>query len=106
MATLHIRPDIREQHSSLFGAKTANGRTLVVEDLIADMTLAIGAELRQLLTARHLFQAEVARGAARYDFLPGTEKVSDADGNTATAARSAVACWTGSSGRAPPTRGA
>ena len=35
MATLHIRPDIRERYASLFGARNANGRTLVVEDLIA-----------------------------------------------------------------------
>ena len=35
MATLHIRPDIHERYASLFGARNANGRTLVVEDLIA-----------------------------------------------------------------------
>lgn len=44
MATLQIRPDIRDQHSSLFGAKSVNGRTLVVEDVIADMTRAVSAE--------------------------------------------------------------
>lgn len=86
MATLQIRPDIREQHSSLFGAKPVNGRTLVVEDLIADMTVAISAELQQLLAARSLFQEDVARSAARYDFLPGTGDVTDADGHRATAA--------------------
>jgi malate synthase len=86
VATLQIRPDIRDQYSSLFGARSVNGRTLVVEDLVADMTVAISAELQQLLAARYLFQEEVARGAARYDFLPGTEAVSDADGNRFTAA--------------------
>ena len=86
MATLYIRPDIRERYPSLFGAKTANGRTLVVEDLIADMTVEVGAELPRLLADRHRFQEEVACGAARYDFLPGTEEVTDADGNRATAA--------------------
>ena len=85
MATLQIRPDIREQHAPLFGAKAVNGRTLVVEEVIADMTLAISAELCQLLAARYFFQQEVARGAARYDFLPGTADVADADGNRATA---------------------
>ena len=84
--TLRIRQDIRDQHASLFGSHTANGRTLVVEDLIADMTAAISAELPQLLAARHRFQAKVARGDARYDFLPGTDEVSDADGNTTSAA--------------------
>ena len=86
MATLQIRPDIREHYASLFGAKTANGRTLVVEDHIADMTAAISAELQQLLAARHRFQEEVARGVARYDFPPGTADLSDADGNRSTAA--------------------
>ncbi len=42
---LRIREDIRDQYASLFGAKTVNGRTLVVEDLIAEMTAAVGAEL-------------------------------------------------------------
>ena len=84
--TLQIRQDIRDQHASLFGAKTVNGRTLVVEDLIAEMTAAIRAELPQLLAARHLFQKKVARGDARYDFLPGTDEITDADGHRATAA--------------------
>ena len=84
--TLEIRQDIRDQYASLFGAKTANGRTLVVEDLIVDMTGAIGAELPQLMAARHRFQEKVARGEARYDFLPGTEAITDADGHRTTAA--------------------
>ena len=84
--TLRIRQDIRDQYASLFGSHQANGRTLVVEDLIVDMTAAISAELPPLLAARHRFQAKVARGDARYDFLPGTDEVSDADGNTTTAA--------------------
>ena len=83
--TLHIREDIRDQYASLFGSKTANGRTLVVEDLIAEMTAAVSAELPQLLAARHRFQELVARGDARYDFLPGTEEIADADGHRTTA---------------------
>ena len=86
LVTLHIRQDIRDQYASLFGAKTVNGRTLVVEDLIVEMTGAISAELPQLLAAWHLFQEKVARGDARYDFLPGTEEITDADGHRATAA--------------------
>lgn len=82
--TLRIRQDIRDQYASLFGSHQANGRTLVVEDLIADMTTAISAELPQLLAARHRFQEKVARGEARYGFLPGTDEIADADGNTTT----------------------
>ena len=83
---LRIREDIRDQYASLFGAKTANGRTLVVEDVIADLTAATSAELPQLLAARHRFQDKVARGEARYDFLPGTDEIADADGHRTTAA--------------------
>ena len=84
--TLRIRQDIRDQHASLFGAKTVNGRTVVVEDLIAEMTVAISAELPPLLAAWHLFQEKVARGEARYGFLPGTEEITDADGHRTTVA--------------------
>ena len=83
---LRIREDIRDQYASLFGAKTANGRTLVVEDVIADLTVATSAELPQLLAARHRFQDKVARGEARYDFLPGTDEIADADGHRTTTA--------------------
>ena len=82
---LRIREDICDQYASLFGAKTANGRTLVVEDVIADLTAATRAELPQLLAARHRFQDRVARGEARYDFLPGTDEIADADGHRTTA---------------------
>ena len=84
MATLQIRPDIRDQYQSLFGAKTLNGRTLVVEDLIAQLTREIRDELPTLLAERHAFQKKVERREARYGFMrPGTE-VADPDGNTTT----------------------
>ena len=83
---LRIREDIRDQYASLFGAKTVNGRTLVVEEVIADLTAATSAELPRLLAARHRFQDKVARGEARYDFLPGTDDIADADGHRTTAA--------------------
>jgi len=86
VSTLQIRPDIREQHASLFGAKTVNGRTVVVEDLIADMTRAVRAELPPLLAERLAFQDQVGRKRARYGFLPPGEQVSDADGHTTTVA--------------------
>ena len=83
---LRIRQDIRDHYASLFGAKAVNGRSLIVEDVIAELTTAVSAELPQLLAARHLFQEKVARGDARYDFLPGTDEIADADGHRATAA--------------------
>jgi malate synthase len=68
----------------LFGAKPVNGGTLVVEDVIERLVLAIGPELQELLAARYAFQETVARSGARYDFLPPGEKISDADGHSAT----------------------
>ena len=70
MAALQIRPDIQTTYSSLFGAKSVNGRTLVVEDVIEQLTGAIAGELQELLAARYTFQEQVARSGARYDFLP------------------------------------
>ena len=84
MATLQIRPDIRDQYQSLFGAKTLNGRTLVVEDLITQLTREISEELPKLLAERHAFQKKVERREAQYGFMrPGTE-VADPDGNKTT----------------------
>ena len=84
MAALQIRPDIQQQYASLFGAKSVNGRTLVVEEVIEQLANAVGGELQALLAARYVLQEQVARSGARYDFLPPAEKVSDADGDTAT----------------------
>jgi len=84
LGTLQIRPDIHQQYASLFGAKSVNGRTLVVEEVIEQLAAAIGGELQELLAARYILQEQVARSGARYDFLPPAEKVSDADGHTAT----------------------
>ena len=102
MPTLQIRPDIRAEYSSLFGPKTVNGRTVVVEDVIARLTDAVGGELPQLLAERLAFQDRVGQKTARYTFLPAGEKVSDADGNQTTVAAIRRACSTGSSaGRLP-----
>jgi malate synthase len=84
VAALQIRPDIQTQYGSLFGEQPVNGRTLVVEDVIERLVKAISGELEQLLAARYAFQEQVARSAARYDFLPASEKITDADGTTAT----------------------
>jgi malate synthase len=86
VSTLQIRPDIREKYSSLFGPKILNGRTVVVEDVIAQLTEAVRGELPQLLAERLAFQDKVGRKAARYGFLPATEEIRDADGNRATVA--------------------
>ncbi|MBI2188407.1 MAG: hypothetical protein HYU37_15000 [Acidobacteria bacterium] len=87
MPILQIRPDIREQYAVLFGSHPVNGRTVVVEDLIADMTAAVSGELPKLLADRHVVLEGVAQGKARWGFLPASEEVSDADGNTTTVAR-------------------
>jgi malate synthase len=85
--TLQIRPDIREKYAVLFGAHPVNSRTVVVEDIIADMTAAVSAELPKLLADRHAVLERVAEGKACWSFLPATEEVSDADGNKTTVAR-------------------
>jgi len=86
LGSLHIRSDIREQYSSLFGTKILNGRSLAVEDLIVDLTMVVRQPLEQLLVARHMVQEQVARSHARYGFLPDAEEVTDPDGNQASAA--------------------
>ena len=86
MAALQIRSDIRQQYASIFGAKSVNGRTLIVEDVIAHLAETISAELSELLATRHTFQEQVAAAGARYDFLSAGEQISDADGRKATVA--------------------
>ena len=84
MANLQIRADIRDQYQSLFGAKTLNGRTLVVEDLIVQLTREISEELPKLLAERHAFQKKVERREARYGFLAPETETADPDGNRTT----------------------
>jgi malate synthase len=102
VATLHIRPDIREQYPSLFGTKTVNGRTVDVEKLIADMAASVRDELQQLLAERHVYQQRVGNKTARYTFLPPGEEVSDADGNKATVASIRKGMLDGFFGRKTP----
>jgi malate synthase len=85
--TLQIRPDIRDKYSALFGAKTVNGRTVVIENLIADMTAAVSAELPQLLADRHVVLERMAQGKAGWSFLSASEEVSDSDGHRSTVGR-------------------
>ena len=102
MPTLQIRPDILDQYASLFGTKAVNSRTLVVEDVIAQLTREIAAELPRLLAERHAFQEKVASGQARYDFLSGDTEVSDADGHRTTVAAIRRGMLDGFFGRATP----
>jgi malate synthase len=81
---VEIRPDIYEKHKSLFGDKTVNGRSVNVEDLIAQMTRETKDEFRTLLGVRHTFQDQVGRRERSYTFLSPDTKISDADGNAAT----------------------
>jgi malate synthase len=84
MGAITIRPDILEKHRSLFGAKTVNGRSLNIEELIELMTRETRDEFRSLLGERHAFQDQVTRRERSYTFLNPDVRVSDADGNTAT----------------------
>ena len=102
MATLQIRPDIREQYSTLFGRKTVNGRTVVVEELITQMAASVRDELHELLAERHAFQQRVGDKTARYTFLPPGEEVSDADGNKTTVAAIRSGMLDGFFGRPTP----
>src|SRR5688572_12375286 len=102
VATLHIRPDIREQYPSLFGTKTVNGRTVDVEKLIADMTASVRDELHELLAERHAYQERIGNKTARYSFLPPGEEISDADGNKTTVAAIRKGMLDGFFGRKTP----
>jgi malate synthase len=84
VAALQIRSDIQQNYASLFGQKAVNGRSLVVEEVIERLTTAIASELQQLLAARYVFQEQVARGSAKYDFLRPGDTIRDADGHTTT----------------------
>jgi malate synthase len=81
---LEIRPDILAKHRALFGAKTVNGRQVVVEDLIAELTRETKDEFGDLLSARHEFQDMVGRRQQCYGFLAAQVQVSDADGHATT----------------------
>jgi malate synthase len=83
MGGVAVRPDIFEQHRSLFGEHSVNGRRVIVEDLIAQLTRETQQEFRSLLSARHALQEQVGRRERSYGFLAGDVKVGDADGNTA-----------------------
>jgi malate synthase len=78
-----IRRDILERYAELFGTKTVEGRLVNVEALIARLTLETRETFRDLLQARHAFQAEVARKATQYDFLDGDVTITDPDGHHA-----------------------
>jgi malate synthase len=83
-STAVIRPDILRASPELFGNKTVDGRSLNVEDLIAQLTIEARDDIHALLQARHQRQAQVAAGEDRYDFLDGDVTIGDPDGNRAT----------------------
>jgi malate synthase len=83
-SSVQIRPDIFEKHRSLFGEKTANGRRVTVEHLIAQLTRETRDEFRTLLGERHAFLDQVGRRERAYGFLAPETKISDADGHTTT----------------------
>jgi malate synthase len=102
VAALQIRSEIQRTYASLFGEKSVNGRTLVVEEVIERLAHAVNGELQELLAARYAFQEQVARSGARYDFLSANEKISDADGHATTVAAIRRGMLDGFFGRATP----
>ena len=82
--SIEIRPDIFAKHHSLFGAKTVNGRSIIVEALITQLTQETRDDFSKLLSARHEFQDMVGRHERHYGFLAAEEQISDADGHSAT----------------------
>ena len=105
MAALQIRSDIQQQYASLFGEKSVNGRTLVVEDVIERLVQAIDGELQELLAERYAFQEQVARSGARYDFLPPATRSATPTATRPRSSRSGAGCSTASSDARRPTHG-
>lgn len=81
-----VRPDLLQNYSELFGAKTIDGRTVNVEELIGRLTRETRDEFAVLMKARHDLHAKVARRQQQYDFLDPTVGVADPDGNRASVA--------------------
>jgi malate synthase len=102
VGALQIRSDIQHAYASLFGEKPVNGRAVVVEETIERLVQVVSTELQGLLAARYALQEQVARGGARYDFLPAGEKISDADGHSATVDSIRRGMLDGFFGRATP----
>jgi malate synthase len=84
--SIEIRPDILAAYASLFGAATVGGRTVSVDDTIAQLTRATRQAFRELLGQRHAMQARVGHKEAEYNFLDPATTIADADGNQTTVA--------------------
>ncbi|MBI3941225.1 MAG: hypothetical protein HY315_10355 [Acidobacteria bacterium] len=82
-----MRRDIAAKFGALFGRKSAHGKILSVEDLIAELTGRFRSEFNRLLAERRKCLQRVARGEERYGFLPADQIVWDADGNGLTVAQ-------------------
>src|SRR5262249_30982084 len=86
LGPLQVQQDVADKHSGLFGAKSVNGRTVRVEDLIADLTRRLRGDFNRVLAGRRAFAQDVAAGRAKYGFLSPDRRIEDADGKTATVA--------------------
>jgi malate synthase len=82
--SIEIRRDIFDKYHSLFGTKSVNGRPVIVEALIAQLTSETKDEFAELLAARHTFLDMVGRQQQEYRFLPPSTLISDADGYSLT----------------------
>jgi malate synthase len=81
---LRIRPDILKAHASLFGVKTANGRSLHVERTIEVLASEFAADFATARAARARFLRDVAAGTARYAFPELDAEHRDVDGTVRT----------------------
>ena len=104
--SLQIRPDIRDQYQSLFGAKTVNGRTLVVEDLIVqldarDQRRAAGS----CWPSATRFRTRSSGARPGTDSCPPTPRSAIRTAIAPPWGRSARDCWTASSAGRRPTPG-
>ncbi len=61
-----VRPDVLAQFPGLFGQKQVNGRTLNVEETIAELTRELDPEIAQVLAARRALLQSKAPVAERY----------------------------------------
>jgi malate synthase len=101
-ASASVRADILDKYPELFGAQHANGRTIEVEKLVAELTRATRDEFAELMQARRQTQERVARGELAYDFLSADDVVGDPDGNGATVGDIRAGMFDGFWGRSTP----
>ncbi len=84
---LSVEPGIAAKYKDIFGVQTINGRKLIVEQTIADLTRKFSADFDRVLAARSAFRDQVADGSAEYGFADPDAVMTDADGRILTVAQ-------------------